>query len=235
MKNIKYAQIIIALTLSTSPMTAFSTDNFGYDTRHSGAVQDWWIQCNGYHANSTCLSDSEISKFKTICSNRIYKQDCKMIVDYVIAKTRASEGRYFLAKGFASQISNHSANKQYLTEIEKIWNESEINKANSFAVGILPSCSPADKNKLVFSKNLRPDIIKLKDEFLKIYESLISIPCSNSKNGFVLVTIGKVHDSNNEFEIFTIDENKKFKIIRTALAMGPFFGDTNKLAYKEQN
>lgn len=223
MKNIKYTQIITALALIVFPMVAHCADGLGTGSRHIGAVQDWWLHCNGYYPNSTCLSDTELSKFKTICSNKIYKGDCKMIVDYVVAKTRSAEGKFFLTKGFVSQILNFSANKKYLNDLKKIWDQEEVN-AFSFAMGVLPSCSLAGKKKLVFSKNLRPDLKELQKEFLKIYETLSSIPCPDVKNGFILVAIGKVHDSNDEFEVFTIDENKNFKIIRTALELGPFLG-----------
>ena len=139
-----------------------------------------------------------------------------------MAKTRIAEGKYFLKKGLESEASNFLINKSYSTEIEKIWDLEKVNTAHSFAVGILPSCEPKGKRNLIFSANLRPKVKELKDEFLKVYESLITIPCPDSKNGVVLLTIGKVHDSSSEFEVFTIDENQNIKVIRTAIGPSPF-------------
>ena len=204
-------KLIVGFLLTGSAMVA-----------NSSPVHDWWVQCKGSYSESTCLSDTELSKFKTICSNKSFKADCNMVVEYTVAKNRAAEGKLFLTKGFASQVSSYSANKKYLTAIEKIWEQDSIN-SESFAVGILPSCNSAGAKKLVFGKNLRPQVKELQNQFLKIYETLASIPCPDQKSGFVLVAIGKVHDSKNEFEIFTLDENKNFKIINTSLGSGPFY------------
>lgn len=189
---------------------------------HSITVREWWVQCKGNSDKSTCLTESELSKFKTICSNKSYKEDCKMVVDYVIARTRVAEAKALLLDGYTTQISNFSASKKYLNDIEKIWNQNNVESKFSFAVGVLPRCNMTAKKKLVFDKNLRSEVKEFQNTIIKIYESLMSLPCPDVKNGFVLVAIGKVIDSKNEFEIFTVDENKNFKIINSALGLGPF-------------
>lgn len=187
------------------------------------AVRAWWLQCDGDKPSSTCLTDSELAQFKKLCSDRDNKEDCKKVVNFSVAKTRIPEARYLLSKGFAAQVSNFKAFKEYKNEIEKIWSaEDKSNSANSFAVGLLPSCGSKQDNKLYFSSQLRPAVKKLKNEIVKVYENLASIPCPSSKTGFTLVAIGKIHDGSDEFEIYTIDENKTIKSLRTALPEDPF-------------
>lgn len=191
-------------------------------------VRSWWVQCKGNDPESTCLSEAELSKFKTICSNRKLKEDCHSVVDYVIAKTRITEGRTILLNGYSSQLSNYTANKKYSVDIDKIWNPEIFNKMSSFAAGILPSCNLNSKQRLYFGKNLRPEIKDIQNQFLKLYASLASLPCPDNKNGFVLVTIGKVFNSVNEFEIFTVDEKKNIVVIQSGLGAGPFSVKTNQ-------
>lgn len=193
----------------------------------AGAVQDWWLQCNGNSTKSTCLTDFQLSKFKSICSNRELREECRQVVDYTIAQSRILQGKALLEIGRAAQVSHHSSNGNYLTAVEKIWDDSGESGKFSFAVGVLPSCNKTEKQKLAFSKNLRSSLRDQELEFLKIYEGLASIPCPSSKEGFVLVAIGRVHDSNDEFEIFTLDQNKNLKIIRTAIGAGPFSKNSN--------
>ena len=217
--------IVTTVLLTLVPETTLAEENSRHGSTHDSTVQVWWAQCNGDLATSTCLTDTELSKFKTICANKIYREECRLVVNYVLAKTRISEGKYFLNKGFESEASNYSINKSYITEIEKIWDLEKVNTAHSFAVGILPSCQPSGKKNLFFSTHLRPKVKELKAEFLKVYESLITIPCPDLKNGVVLVTIGKVNDSSSEFEVFTKDETQNIKILRTAVGPNPFAGN----------
>lgn len=195
---------------------------FSFKPVHSETIREWWARCNEHEPKMTCLSESELSKFKTLCSNKNYKRDCQKVVDFVVARTRLFEAKSFLMTGHASQMSNFSLNKIYLTDAEKIWNNGSLDHAFSFAVGVLPSCDLTANNKLIFSKNLRSDVMEYQEDILSIYRSLIAEPCPDPKNGFVLVAVGKVTESKNEFEIFTIDEMKNIKILRSALKAGPF-------------
>lgn len=127
-----------------------------------------------------------------------------MVVDFVVAKTRLAEEKITLAKILRNE---NSLNDDVSSKI-----------TSSFAVGEWPSCNPASKKKLFFGKNPRE-----KEELLKIYESLANMPCPAANNSnSVWVAIGKVHDSKDEFEVFTIEGNKNFKTIRTAIGAGPF-------------
>ena len=203
--------------------------NFYTANAYSKTVREWWVQCKGSYTDSTCLSNVELSKFKTICSNKSYKEDCQMVVDYVMAKTRILEGKSFLIHGYTSQVSNFRINNRFLNDIEKIWDQDKVDSAFSYVTGILPSCNATGKKKLIFSKNLRSEVKEFQNEIFKIYESLASLPCPDIKSGFVLVTIGKVLDSNKEFEVYTIDEKKNFKVIYSVLGAGPFNLMSNKL------
>lgn len=191
------------------------------------SVRNWWMSCKGSDPESTCLTDSELSKFKSICSSKSNKEDCRKVVDYTVAKIRIAEGKAFLLSGYVSQLTNFAINKKYLNESDKIWQEGSLEKGFSFAVGVLPSCNSPTHKKLVFGRNLRSELKDFRNQFIEIYESLASIPCPDSKSGFVLVTIGKVFDSHNEFEVFTVDEKKNFKIIHSAVGAGPFISKNN--------
>ncbi len=185
-------------------------------------VHDWWRQCKGSDPESTCLSEQELSKFKTICSSKNLKDDCALVVDYVVAKNRIAEGRQLLLSGYASQKSHFVANKKYLMANEEVWTQDDFSHMHSFAAGVLPSCKSRSKNKLKIGKNLRPELKGSEKMFEKIYESLETLPCPENKDGFILVTIGKVKDSISDFEVFTLDEKKNFKVIQTGLSAGPF-------------
>lgn len=194
---------------------------------NAGAVQDWWIQCNGNSPDSTCLLDYQLSKFKTICSNRALREECRQVVDFTIAQSRMKAGKALLARGAANQAFNYSLNKKYLNVTEQIWDDYSEDKKFSFVVSVLPSCNKGKENKLLLEKNLRPELQQMKNEFLQIYESLGSIPCPDAKEGFVLVAIGKVHDSSFGFEVFTINQKSDLSIIRTAISAGPFVRNLN--------
>ena len=185
-------------------------------------VHDWWLQCKESLSESTCLSETELAKFKTICGSKNLKNDCQLVVEYVIAKNRISEGRNILLSGYVSQLSYFTIKKNYLVDTKDIWHRDVLEQLQSFAVGVLPSCNTKTISKLYFGKNLRPELIANQKQFEKIYESLAALPCSESKDGFVLVTIGKVNTSSNDLEVFTLDEKKNFKVIQTGLGAGPF-------------
>lgn len=185
-------------------------------------VREWWLQCNGNSAESTCLSDSEISRFKMICSRKNLRHDCDSIIAYVIAQTRIQEARKVLLHGHAAQIEHYASYKKYSLEIEKVWNAKMLGSMTSFVAGFLPACLPSGKTKLHFSSKLRKEVRVLRSQIAKIHNSLSSMPCPDLKNGFMLVAIGKVVDSVDEFEVFVIDEKKNFRVFSTALGAGPF-------------
>lgn len=205
----KYCLIVFCLTVSSL-------------NAHSETVREWWVRCKGNYADGTCLSEAELSKFKTICSSKNYKDDCRMVVDFVVASARISEAKKILLSGHASQQLHYAQNKKYLMDPEKIWNQDTQSGAFSFAIGVLPSCNSAAEKTLVFGGNLRSEIRVFKKEIIKIYNSLLSLPCSDSKKGFVLVAIGKTNDLSNEYEVLTIDENRNYKVIHSTMGPGPF-------------
>lgn len=186
------------------------------------SVKEWWGKCSGNGQKNTCLSESELSKFKTICSNKIYKEDCQKVIDYSIARTRALEAKNLLLGGYENQLTLFTSANRYLNNSEKIWNKEVVDKAKSFVVGVLPKCNISKNKKLLFGENLRADVKADKEDILKVYSQLESLSCPDSKEGFVLVVIGKVFETLNDYEIFTIDEKKNLKIIRTSLGQGPF-------------
>ncbi len=201
--------LVLVLTVFTAHVNAES-------------VREWWVKCHGNDSQSTCLSEEELAKFKTICSHKSSREDCQKVIAYTMARTRISEGKAALLSGYASQVSNFSAKKKYLDDVEKIWDQDKIDSSVSFAVGLLPSCAVGSNKKLVFGKNPRPEFKQFQKQALQIYEALSAMPCPDIKNGFVLVTIGKVDDSNNQLEVFTIDEKKNFTVIHSALRAGIF-------------
>lgn len=203
-------------------LITFSTVFFICFYVHSESIREWWISCNGNDPNGTCLTDAELSKFKTLCSNGNYKKDCQKVVDYVVARTRLFEARSFLISGHTSQMNYFAGNQKYLYDVEKIWDQNSINSVFSFALGVLPGCDLSGKNKLLFSKNLRSEVREYQDDILSIYGTLSSKICPDAKDGFVLVAIGKITTLKNEFEIFTIDENKNIKVLRSSLGSDPF-------------
>ncbi|MEK6628679.1 MAG: hypothetical protein AABY53_08630 [Bdellovibrionota bacterium] len=188
----------------------------------SESVREWWEQCKGNTAKSSCLSDSELDAFKTICSNKVYKEDCNKVINYAVARTRVTEGKSLLLSGYDAQLSSFSERSRYLIEPEKIWVLDKVDKPYSFAVGIIPACGSASSKKLAFAKNLRQEVKDLQGVMLRVYESLATMPCTDSNKEFVLVTIGKVRDSSSEYEIYTVDEKRNLKVVQTALGRGPF-------------
>lgn len=194
---------------------------------YSSSVREWWGSCNGIHLNSTCLNEDELAKFKTLCTNGNFKKDCQKVIDYVVAKTRMIEAKTFLTSGFSSQMKFYSENHRYSVEVEKIWSKETVEHAFSFVFGLFPSCDISGKGNLIFGKSLRADVLEFQSDIQKIYESLASQSCSDVRDGFVLVAIGKVTNSKNDFEVFTIDQKKNIKVIRSGLGLSPFTSRTN--------
>lgn len=215
-------QFLLCLTLVTLSQFAYCTSDTESIVGYSGEVEDWWNQCSNAKPESSCLTDSEISKFKTLCANENNHEDCDRVIDHQVAKARLSEAKKFLTSGVAAQKNYYASEKKYLSDIAKIWKEEAVHSARSFAVGLLPSCNSKESKKLLFGENLRPEVAERQKQLLYFYEKLSNIPCPDEKSGFVLVAIGSVHDSFGEVDIFTVDSNSNFKTIRTSLNSGPF-------------
>lgn len=222
----KLAPIFLFLTVTATAQSGSCSSEVEKLLGTSGQIEDWWDECNGGSSSSTCLSESEVSKFKTLCQNEFNRDDCRQVVDYYVGKSRLPEAKILLMAGFDKQKEYFSTAKSYTTEVEKIWQPTKLNEAQSFAMGLLPSCNPKNKMSLLFSEKLRPQVAALKEEMQRVYEKLSNFPCP--ENGFALVAIGKVLDSASGFEIFTIDANKNFKTIRSTLAEGPFLPEVYK-------
>lgn len=225
--NNKFLAAIVMLALIGISSTAFTQEQTPWGPRNSRPVQKWWYQCNKQGENA-CLTDEELSKFKFICADKTHREDCRAVVNYAVAKTRTSEGKTLLIKGFKTVLANYSNTKKFFDENQTIWDVEFENREGSFAVGILPSCKIPGDPGLIFGKNPRPEVQNLQNEFAKIYKSLEAIPCPNSENGFVLVAIGKVDDATGEFEVLSINENRVITTHRTTLMAGPFEQNRNR-------
>lgn len=225
--------MLVAVVILTVSVSAHSQERRPWVPRNAGPVQKWWHQCNKVEG-STCLTDEELSKFKFICADKSYREDCRAVVNYAVAKARSSEGKSLLLKGSRAALSSYSNTESYLDDVPKIWDKELINREGYFAVGILPSCKISGKPGLIFGKNLRPEVQRLQNEFVKIYQSLASIPCPNLKTGFVLVAIGKVDDATGDFEVLSINEQKQITVHRTTLLASPFEQSRNSIVTRAQ-
>ena len=223
----KTALIFLSFYTFLTPLAARCDTQFDTLKTLSSDIEQWWIACHGNSDSSTCLEDSEVSKFKTLCMSEINKADCQTVTDYAVAKSRLGEAKRLLLVGQTALRKAIANNKFYPEDASTIWDQSSISAAKSFAVGILPSCIKKNKKELLFGSNVRPEIDDFRDQMQKYYEELAIIPCPGGET--ILVVIGQIHDSKTAFDSYSISIDNKFKTIRSSLGASPFSSEADEL------